>query len=72
LKSTLRHRCEFAPIVVCPATCQKMFLGSAPPLSRTFLAAGMVRSPVVWKIQTSFAPPAMVTSVGMVTVLVHL
>jgi len=65
-------KCEFAPSVASPATCQKMFFAWAPPLNTTFLAAAMERSPLVWKIQTSLAPPAMVTSVGMVTVLVHL
>src|SRR4051794_20537824 len=49
-----------------------MFFASAPPLRITFLAAARERSPLVWKIQTSVALPVMVTSVGMVTVRVHL
>src|SRR5204863_3253114 len=65
-------KCEFAPTIAWPATCQKMFFACAPPLSVTLLAAAMVRSPLVWKIQTSLAPPEMVTLEGMVTVLVHL
>jgi Ca2+/H+ antiporter len=34
--------------------------------------AAMLTSPLVWKIHTSFAPPEIVTLVGMVIVLVHL
>src|SRR4051794_7760779 len=44
-----------------------MFFASAPPLRRTFLALLRSRSLEIWKIHTSVAPPAMVTSVGMVT-----
>jgi len=43
----------------------------APPPSVTFFAAVITGSPLVWKIQTSLAPPAMVRSVGMLTLLVH-
>src|SRR3954463_13600496 len=63
---------EGVPSVARPATCQVMFLAVAPPLRRTFLAALRFRSPAIWKIQTSPEPPARVTSVGMVTLLVHL
>jgi len=54
-----------------PATCQKMFFACAPPISVTFFAAASARSLLVWKTQTSFAPPEMVRSVAMLTALFH-
>ena len=58
-------------MVTWPATSQKMFFARATPLS-VICAAAMLKSFVVWKIQTSFAPPSITTFAGMVTVLVHL
>ena len=55
-----------------PVTCQTMFLASAPPLSVMLLAAASLRSPAIWKIQTSLGAPAIVTSVGIVTDVPHL
>ena len=69
---TIPSKCAVVPISTAPATCQKTFLAMAPPVRNTFLAELMVRSPEIWKIQTSVALPVSVTSVGMVTVLVHL
>ena len=65
-------KCAPAPKLALPATSQNIFFAWAPPLRMTFFAPAMVRLPVVWKIQTSLAPPESVTSVGMITVLVHL
>src|SRR2546422_323372 len=59
-------------MVTWPATCQKMFLACAPPVSVIFTAELIVRSPEIWKIQTSFAPPEIVMDEGNVTVFVHL
>ena len=65
-------KCEVVPSVAWPATCQKTFFASAPPLSTTCVAAAVVRSPEIWKIQTSLAPPEIVVSVGTETLVVHL
>ena len=56
-------------MVTLPATCQKTFLACAPPLRMTFLALERSTSFEIWKIQTSLAPPARVTSDGIVTLL---
>ena len=63
---------EFVPRVVAPATCQKMFWASAPPVRMTFVAELVLRVPAIWKIQTSFTPPDRVTFVGIVTLVLHL
>ena len=49
------------PRVAWPATCQKMFLGCAPPLSVMMALLFTVRFCATWKIQTSLAPPERVT-----------
>ena len=72
LQSSTPSKCAPAPMLTLPATCHQMFFACAPPASVTFMASAWVRSPVVWKIQVSLAPPEMVTSEGMVTLLVHL
>src|SRR3954467_3285684 len=63
---------EVVPSVARPATCQKIFLADAPPLRMTFVAALKLKSPEIWKIQTSLVPPATVTLVGIVTAVLHL
>ena len=59
--------CAVVPIAtpVPPSTCQKMFLASAPPARVTFMPLDWVMSCAIWKIQTSFAPPEIVTSVAI-------
>src|SRR5680860_312261 len=71
---------EYVPRVapIGPPTCQKTFEAKAPPESNTLIPEGtlpaeaILRSPAIWKTQTSFAPPKRVTLVGIVTLLLHL
>ncbi len=63
---------DVVPRVTAPATAQKMFLACAPPLRITLVAELISRVPAIWKIQTAFAPPERVTSVGIVTPELHL
>lgn len=60
------------PIVVFPATCQKMFFACAPPARITLLPELIFRVCAIWNIQTAFGPPERVTFVGIVTVELHL
>jgi hypothetical protein len=53
---------EVVPSVATPATCQKIFLACAPPISITFLALDTLRPPAIWNIQTAFELPDKVTS----------
>ena len=62
---------EPVPSVVAPATCQKMFVASAPPWRMTFLPELILSVPAIWKIQTALLLPASVTFVGMVTPVLH-
>ena len=62
---------DVVPRVTWPATCQKTFFACAPPLSPTCVAAAVVRSPEIWKIHTSSAPPEIVVSVGIVTLIAY-
>jgi len=47
-------------------------LACAPPLKVTIAPLPTVRFCATWKIQTSFAPPASVTALGMETPVPHL
>ena len=46
LQSRMPSKCELAPKLAVPATCQKTFFASAPPLSVTCFAAVRLRFPV--------------------------
>ncbi len=63
---------EVVPSVACPATCQKMFLAWAPPLSVIMAPLPTSRFCPIWNIQTSFEPPERITPVGIVTPVPHL
>lgn len=67
LANMIPSTCEPGLRVTAPATCQKMFLAWAPPTRRIFLPVAISRVPVIWKTQTSFAPPERVRSVVIVT-----
>ena len=43
-----------------------------PPPDAVIVAPATVRLPAIWNIQTSFAPPDRVMSVGIVTPVLHL
>ena len=66
-------KCADTPSVTAPLTCQKTFLGSAPPVRITFVEAAVVSAPAICNIQTSFGPPDSVTLVpdGNVTAVPH-
>ena len=65
-------KCAVVPMVTAPATCQKIFLASAPPAKVTRAALAWVIVPATWKIQTSFGPPDRVTSVVIRRPVPHL
>src|ERR1017187_7238966 len=72
LHSMIPSNCDVVPRTALPAICQKMFWASAPPLRRTATPFSSMRFPDIWKIQTLFASPEMVRSVGMITLVPHL
>ena len=55
-----------------PAVCQNKFLAYAPPVSVTFLTEASLRFAAIWKIHTSFGPPARVASLDMDTPVLQL
>src|SRR5205085_3308404 len=69
---TIPSKWVVVPRVTVPATCQKMFFAWAPPVNVIFTPLLIDRSPAIWNIQTSLAPPEIVTSDGIVTVLLQL
>ena len=50
-------KCAVVPISTSPATSQKTFCGTAPPLSKTLVALATVSPCAIWKIQTSVRCP---------------
>ena len=63
---------ELVPSVAWPPTCQNMFEACAPPLKTILVAELIERFCAICKIHTSSASPENVTSVGIVTPVLHL
>lgn len=70
--STIPSKWAPASRVTVPETCHTIFFACAPPERITSKSLPILRSPVTWKIQVSFAPPLIVTFDPTVTELVQL
>ena len=70
--STTPSMCAVVPTSTAPKDCQKIFLGSAPPVKITRAPDAWVIPWATWNIQTSLGPPLSVTSVGIKSPVPHL
>ncbi len=71
-ESMIPLKSEVVPKVACPATCQKMFWGCAPPARVMMAPLPTSRFCAIWNIQTSFGPPDRVVPVVIETPVPHL